>query len=144
MADLYEHLDDLGRELSEKLDNLAQKAVDMSEIRNLNRQIRAVKRENAGTFQAIGEIVYERYMNKQSLDNDLTTLCFTIRRKEEFIHSYMKRIAEIKKMDVCSNCGEFMQRDAVYCSKCGVKKGENSTAAQETVEENADEDILEN
>lgn len=39
MADLYEYLDDLCRELSVKLDDLAQKAVDMSEIRNLNRQI---------------------------------------------------------------------------------------------------------
>lgn len=55
----------------------------------------------------------------------------------------MKKIAEIKKMDVCPNCGEFMQQDAVYCSKCGVKKVESSTDAQETVRENEDEDILE-
>lgn len=144
MADLYEYLDDLGRELSEKLDDLAQKAVDMSEIRNLNRKIRGVKRENAGTFQAIGEIIYERYMDKQSLDDDLTTLCFAIRRKEEIIHFYMKKIAEIQKMDVCSSCGEFIQQDAVYCPKCGVKKGENCTAAQGTEEESTDEDILEN
>lgn len=143
MADLFECLDDLGRELSEKMDDIAQKAVEMSEIRSYNRQIRELKRENAKIFQAIGEIIYEKHMDKKSLDNNITTLCFIIRRKEEFIHSYVKKIAEIKKMDVCSNCGEFMQQDAVYCSKCGVKKVENSTDAQETVRENEDEDILE-
>lgn len=142
MADLFECLDDLGRELSEKMDDIAQKAVEMSEIRNYNRQIRELKRENAKIFQAIGEIIYEKYMDKQSLDDNLTTLCFTIRRKEEFIYSYVKKIAEIKEMKVCSSCGEFMLRDAAYCSKCGAKKEKSGTDTQETVGENEDGDIL--
>ncbi|MFQ9716205.1 MAG: hypothetical protein ACLRVB_09170 [Blautia sp.] len=143
MADILEYLDDLGRGLSEKMDYMTQKAVDMSEIRNLNRKIRAVKRENAEIFQEIGEIIYEEYVDKKSLDDNLTSLCFTIKKKEELIHSYIKKIAEIKKMEVCSSCGEFMPQDAVYCSKCGVKKGEKSTVSQETVENNEDKNIAE-
>lgn len=38
MADLFECLDDLGRELPEKMDDIAQKAVEMSEMRSRKRR----------------------------------------------------------------------------------------------------------
>lgn len=53
MADLFECLDDLGRELSEKMDDIAQKAVEMSEIRSYNRQIRELKRETQKYFRRL-------------------------------------------------------------------------------------------
>lgn len=135
MADLFECLDDLGRELSEKMDCLLKKATDISEIRYYNSQIRDVERENAETFQMIGKYIYKKYMEKQELGEELTELCSIIQRKDEFIHLYKKKIAEIKRMEICSNCGEFIPNDANYCPKCGTKKDKCETAVPEVVRE---------
>ena len=83
-------------------------------------------------YQAIGKIVYNRYLADGIADESVFEACQSLDElfKEKVILKEKK--AEIKKSVSCIECGEFNKADAVYCSKCGAKLSQ--TESDDTVE----------
>ena len=107
MAGLFEHLDNICRYVSEKTDDLAQKISEEMAVQKIQSQIREEDR--------IGELVYEEMKAESAADEKLGTLIAAVGIKKSSIQEHKKRMAKIKNMDTCINCGEFVERSAVYC-----------------------------
>lgn len=130
MAGLFEYLDNICRYVSERTDNLAQKISGEMAVQKIQSQVREEDREISYIFQKIGELVYEEMKEKSAADEKLGTLIAAVGIKKASIQEHKKRIAKIKNMDTCMNCGEFVERSAVYCPYCG-KKIETCETAEE-------------
>lgn len=121
MADLFEHFDNICRYVSEKTDELAQKISEKMAVQKIQSQIREEDREISCIFQKIGELVYGEMKEESAADEKLGTLIAAVGIKKASIQEHKKRMAKIKNMDTCMNCGEFVERIAVYCPYCGKK-----------------------
>lgn len=121
MKGLFEHFDNICRYVSEKTDDLAQKISEEMAVQKIQSQIREEDREISCIFQKIGELVYGEMKEESAADEKLGTLIAAVGIKKASIQEHKKRIAKIKNMDTCMNCGEFVERSAVYCPYCGKK-----------------------
>lgn len=130
--DLKENLGDWGKVISEKAEVVvkktgeaasvvAKKTEETVEIQKLQSQIRVLKRNNERDFRDIGKMVYERYQKKEEINEEYVELCEAITERKKSIEDYKSQIAKIKGLDVCPNCGEHVESNVSFCSKCGTK-----------------------
>lgn len=140
MADFFgnlkDNLESLGKTISEKaevvakkteeaVEVVAKKTEETVEVQKIKSQIRVMERNNERDYQDIGKIVYERYQKGKEIDAEFVELCEAIHEREESIDGYKKQVAEIKGLDVCPQCKEHVEANAVFCPKCGVKIDED-------------------
>lgn len=121
MAGLFEHLDNICRYVSEGTDDLAEKISEEIALQKIQSQIREENREISCIYQKIGELVYEKIKEESVAGEKLEPLIVAVDIKKSSIQEHKKRMAKIKNMDTCMNCGEFLERSAGYCPYCGKK-----------------------
>ena len=121
MAGIFEYVDNICRYVSEKTDDLAQRIGEEMALQKIQSQIREDERGISRIFQKIGECVYEDMKAETVTDVKLKQLFTAVGIKKASIKEYKRRAAKIKNMDMCGNCGEFVENSAVYCPCCGNK-----------------------
>lgn len=70
----------------------------------------------------LGEKLYNEYKNGSEFDEDITAKCVLIDGIKKEIEEFKSKIAEAQNCEICSQCGELVANDALYCPKCGAKK----------------------
>lgn len=145
MKDFFENLgkvitekaEIVGKKAEEVVEVVSKKTEQTVEIQKIKSQIRTMERNNERDYQDIGKIVYDKFKKGEELDEQFVELCEAIAEREDSIESAKKDVAELKGLDVCSNCGEHVDASAAFCPKCGAKV---DTVATEDADEEDFED----
>jgi len=97
------------------------KTNEMIEVTKLNKKISDSQHAITENYLAIGKLVFEKYTNGSSLDEDVASNCKTISELQEEIKKLQEQINGVKGGETCSNCGSMVAKDAKFCPKCGNK-----------------------
>ena len=126
--------DKISETLSKGSKNIIDKTKDLTDIAKLNGQISSEENKIRDAYIALGKAYYKKYRNHP--DASEAVQFETIANAEIAIAKYKTEIQAIRKVTICHNCGAEIASDALFCPKCGAKKGsvkeeEVKTAEQE-------------
>lgn len=124
----------VGKKAEEVVEVVSKKTEQTVEIQKIKSQIHTMERNNERDYQDIGKMVYDKFKKGEAVDEQYVELCEAISGREGMIENAKKDVAELKGMDVCSNCGAHVEASAAFCSQCGAKveaEAENAEAEGE-------------
>lgn len=100
-----------------------EKASDISEEIKLKSKINSLEEKNYEIYAEIGEIVYNEVKDGKDVSKDeVTTKCEEISRNKDEIEKLKTDLLAVKKIKKCANCGEELDIDVDFCSKCGKEQ----------------------
>ena len=111
----------VGKKTGEVVETVAQKAEQTVEVQKIKNQIRVMEKNNERDYAHIGKMVYNRFKKDEVSDEAFKELCENIAARDASIDKLRNEIAEVKGLDVCSQCGEHVEPRVSYCPKCGAK-----------------------
>jgi len=114
-------LENLGKRVGEAAQAAAKKSSELVEITKLNVSINSEEDKIQKLYTQIGKTIFEKFKSEGSIDPDVSESCQAIIGHEQNIKALKEKIAEIKGLKACINCGTEMEKNQIYCSKCGAK-----------------------
>jgi len=120
-------LDGFEKKLSDAADFAVKKAEGLSAAAKLNIKLSAERGNLSRIFENIGEIYYKQRGEDGSVPETIEQLITEADLTNEKIAELKKQIAALKKRKHCIGCGAVIEKDAVYCSKCGAKQEAESS-----------------
>lgn len=118
-----------------------EKASDISEEIKLKSKINSLEEKNYEIYAEIGEIVYNEVKDGKDVSKDeVIVKCEEISRNKDEIEKLKTDLLAVKKIKKCANCGEELEINVEFCSKCGkeqpqIEKVEIKEEPQESVKE---------
>ncbi len=125
-------LENLGKKVGEAAQAAAKKSNEIVETTKLNSNINSEEDKIQKLYIQLGKAVYERFTQTGAVEDYAQEACQAIVAHQENIIAFREKIAEIKGIKACVNCGAEMERNQVFCSKCGTKNELPTPSAQET------------
>lgn len=95
-----------------------QRAKDLSDIARIRMDIRSKREYINKQYQEIGKAYYGKHKDDESPKYEQVVL---IHEAEEVIDELREQLSQLKGTQRCPQCGQEMDLDADYCSKCGAK-----------------------
>lgn len=114
-------LENLGKKVGEAAQAAAKKSNEIVETTKLNSNINSEEDKIQKLYVQLGKAVYERFTQTGTAEDYAQEACQAITAHQENIAALREKIAEIKGIKSCINCGAEMERSQVFCSKCGTK-----------------------
>lgn len=107
---------DLGKKTSEATNKITKET-------KLKLKINENKNKITDLYEEIGKKVYEKHTREEniSIKEDLEEECSKIDELSKEIEEARKEILKLNNKKQCSNCYAEIEKDAVFCSKCGQK-----------------------
>lgn len=117
-------LDEIGKTLTDKGREAAQKAKEMAEVLQMKAQVSSEKSRVKDLYSSIGKVYYEECQKEapeQYADafTEIGNVLAGIAELEE-------KISQLDGSKTCPACKAVLDRDAAFCSKCGVSVAVNS------------------
>ena len=131
---------ELGKRIGETAETMTSRAGDAIEIQRLKGQIRDLARGNAVDLMDLGKTIYDRYKAGEELEDSVKGICDAIKKREESIADYEKKISRIKGAAECPNCGKMVAKDMAYCPYCGKPAVHGEETEAEDPEDAAEEE----
>lgn len=113
--------ENLGKKVGEAAQAAAKKSGELVEVTKLNVNINSEEDKVQKLYSQIGKVIYEKYAASGAADEGIQELCESIKAHEQTIKSLRDKIAEVKGTKSCVGCGTEMEREQIFCSKCGAK-----------------------
>ncbi len=98
-----------------------QKSNELVEITKLKMAVSDAENEITGIMRHIGEVLYDAYKTGGDSYSSIEAECERIDEKYAQIAEIEARIAALKNAKTCPNCKKEMDKDAQFCSHCGLK-----------------------
>ncbi len=112
-------------EITSKLTKTAKKAVrksnELVEITKMNMAISEAQSALNKLYKELGKTVHKACETQDNVSNEISEKCSEIDDELEHIKKMKDKLAELKKVQYCMSCGHENQREAIFCSKCGMK-----------------------
>lgn len=131
-------LENLGKKVGEAAQAAAKKSNEIVETTKLNSNINSEEDKIQKLYVQLGKAVYEKFTQTGAAEDYTLEACQEILTHQENIKALREKIAEVKGIKSCINCGAEMERNQVFCAKCGTRNElpaptapEASEAAQE-------------
>ncbi len=124
-------LENLGKKVGEAAQAAAKKSNEIVETTKLNSNINSEEDKIQKLYVQLGKAVYERFTQTGAAEDYAQEACRAIVVHKENIAALREKIAEIKGIKACVNCGAEMERNQVFCSKCGMKNESPAPAVSE-------------
>lgn len=118
---IMDSLSKIAKSVGDGAKTAVKKSEDMVEIAKLNKAITNEEDRIKLTYNEIGKIVYSKYERNEAVEDELIQFCNKIDEFQNNILSIKQKIAEIKNVKVCSNCGTEVEPTSEFCVKCGTK-----------------------
>lgn len=132
-------LENLGKKVGEAAQAAAKKSNEIVETTKLNSNINSEEDKIQKLYVQLGKAVYEKFTQTGAAEDYAQEACQEIVTHQENIKALREKIAEIKGIKSCINCGSEMERTQVFCSKCGTKNELPEPVAPEATTEAAQE-----
>ncbi len=120
--------DNMGKKLGEAAQAAAKKSGELVEVTKLNVNIGSEEDKMQKLYTQIGKKVYEKYAATGTVDEDLVEDCEAIRIHDQNVKGLKEKILEVKSMKQCTGCGAELERNQIFCSKCGTRNEVPHTA----------------
>lgn len=122
----------LGKKTSEATNKITKET-------KLKLKINENKNKITDIYEEIGKKVYEKHTREEniSIKEELEEECSKIDELSKEIEEARKEILKLNNKKQCSNCYAEVEKDAVYCSKCGQKLQTVEVVEPEQVPEEA-------
>lgn len=131
--------EELGETITKTAKVIGEKADDFLEIQKVNGRVSSEKRQIERNLEKLGALVYQRYVDGEQMDLELSEVCDEITQHKMMKARYEERLAELKGQKICSACGKSLTKDAAYCSYCGAPcESEEEEVGQGEPTENAE------
>ncbi|HOJ10140.1 MAG TPA: zinc ribbon domain-containing protein [Clostridiales bacterium] len=114
--------DNLGKKVGEAAQAAAKKSGELVEVTKLNMSISTEEDKIKKLYSKIGENTYAKFRSASEIDPDFIADCEEIESHEEAIKNIRAKIMEIKNVKACMGCGAELDRNAMFCPKCGAKQ----------------------
>lgn len=124
--DFFERLNSILTEVGKEAE---QKVKEVSDNVRLNTKIREEKAAIKECMEKIGRMYYEEQKGEgtgiyqETFDQ--------IQKSREAIRKAQKELEELKKKTTCQSCGAPMQKEDLFCSRCGAKREEDMWTEEE-------------
>lgn len=122
-------LENLGKRVGEAAQAAAKKSGELVEITKLNVNISSEEDKIQKLYTQIGKTLYEKYAATGVADDNAKESCEAVRVHEQNIKALKDKILDLKGAKLCSGCGAEMEKDQLYCSKCGTKSDVSAPGA---------------
>ena len=127
--------EELGDTISRTAKAISEKADGFLEIQKMNSKVNAQKRQIGKSLEKLGALVYQRYVDGEQMDLELSGICDEVTQHKMAKAEYEEELARLQGKKVCPACGKTLHKDAAYCSYCGAPcKKEADEEAEETEE----------
>lgn len=124
--------ENLGKKVGEAAQAAARKSSEIVEVTKLNASINAEEDTIQKLYSEIGKKVFENFEQTGTADELVKEACEQLVSHRENIKNLKEKIAEVKGIKSCINCGTEMERTQLFCSKCGTRNEIPQPAAEES------------
>lgn len=114
-------LENLGKKVGEAAQAAAKKSNEIVETTKLNSNINSEEDKIQKLYVQLGKAVYEKFTQTGAAEDYAQEACQEIITHQENIKTLREKIAELKGIKSCINCGSEMERTQVFCAKCGTR-----------------------
>lgn len=108
------------KSLSEGTSSVVQKSNELIAVSALNGEINNEEKKKNMIYIAIGKVVYNSFIDKAELSEEIRHKCEAIAEHDEKIKIIMGKIINAKRIKKCPNCGANMNISITFCPDCGV------------------------
>ena len=109
-------------------------------------KINELKENVEDLYIEIGKTVYSELKEGKNVEEeDILNKCNEISEKNDEISKLKEKLLTLKKMKTCPHCGAKIDKDDLYCSKCGKEqpKVENVEVEKEEPQEAKEAEVIE-
>ena len=118
--DFKNNFSKITKSLSESASNVVQKSNELIAVSALNGEINDEEKKKDIIYIAIGKVVYNSFINKRELSDEIKQKCEAVLEHDEQIKIIMEKIINVKRIKKCPNCGADMNISINFCPDCGV------------------------
>lgn len=120
---------DLGKKTSQTTSKIAKETKLKVKIAENKGKIKSI-------YEEIGKKVYENHIRKEKVEIDEFILddCSNIDNLSKEIEEARMEILELNNKKLCKNCSYEIEKEAEFCSKCGVKQNDEEKILEKTEE----------
>ena len=80
-----------------------------------------IKNDIDELYKQIGMVFYNHADDEEFSGEEISALCDAITLKKEELAEISEKIAQLKNVSVCSECGASVNNESTFCAKCGAK-----------------------
>lgn len=114
-------LENLGKKVGEAAQAAAKKSSELVEVTKLNANINSEEDKIQKLYAQIGRTIFEKFEQTGAAEDAVKEACEQIVAHKENIKALREKIAEVKGIKQCINCGAEMERTQLFCAKCGTR-----------------------
>ena len=122
-------LDELGKVISDKSKEAANEVKDITGVIQLKSKLSAEKEKVNKAYISLGKAYYDRH--EAALEDEYADEFKIIQAGLIKMAVLEDEIAELEGTRVCAECGAKVEREALYCSKCGAPMEDKMAGASE-------------
>lgn len=128
---------DLGKKTTETTNKIAREA-------KLKMKITENKGKIKDLYEELGRKVYENHVREESIDVNefINDDCSKIDVLSKEIEDARKEILVLNNKKMCKKCFAEIEKDSIFCPKCGEKQTEEKTVLEKAEEKLEKEDIF--
>ena len=119
---IFDKFSEGAKNITEGAKLIGKKSGEILEITKIKLEILKLEREIDNNFQAIGNLVYRKYLGHavSNSEEEITRLCSSIRNLEKDILTFKEELEGNKiYTQVCQYCHQNVPSDAKFCPSCG-------------------------
>ncbi len=128
---------------SKKIQRTGQDAIEKTkktaETVKINAAFSDLEKEIQSVYTKLGKAYYEKYA-AQPEDEDLISYFRDIEKCMEQIEEYQNKIADLKGLVRCANCGMSVSAEAAFCNHCGARIVPKANVSEADVSDTAGAD----
>jgi len=109
----------IGEKISEVGADVTQKAKEASTVISLKNKIREEENKEKYIYQEIGKKYFEEH--KADENDPYADDIQAVFAAKAGIETLRDQLREVKGVDFCSACGTEIDKDTIFCPKCGNK-----------------------
>lgn len=114
--------DSISKKVSDTAKTAAKKSCELVEVTKLSLSVGTEEDKIVKIYTDIGKAIYDSYNRGEAIDEKFIEKCEQAKSIEQSIKEIKFKIQELKEVKECTNCGEELELDAVFCAKCGTKQ----------------------
>ena len=107
--------------ITETAGAVGKKTEEFVETQKMRNKVRTLQREIRKKYADVGEIVYKRYVDGDTMDEELVGHCEVVMGLQKELAECKESMAAKQGKNVCPACGISNPKDAVFCMYCGTE-----------------------
>ncbi len=115
------NFEDIKKSIEKVTGKVAKKTGEVYDYTKLTISASGVKNDIDELYKQVGMAVYNHYDDDDFSGDDISALCEAITLKKNELEEISEKIAELKNVTVCKECGASVNNESTFCAKCGAK-----------------------